>query len=303
MADGLLLDAQGQPTDDPAVMFGDPIGALLPFAQHKGFALAVMCELLGGALSGGRVQDHASATQPDDQQHAVDRVRAGQALCAATQLAQQVAAPRGVVARVAARAPGRRACMLCRANPSARRRASARHVRHPAAGADTRDALAACARAASARPRKLAARIRLTHAMTRRHVTRFTVEFGDCDPAQIVFYPNFLRWMDAASLHSSARAGVPPWRELEAEAGIIGTPIVDAPARFMRAGELRRHDRSRDVDPRVARQELRDVAYHPSRRDVLVEGREVRMFARRHPDDPARIQAVALPEHLRRMVE
>jgi hydroxycarboxylate dehydrogenase B len=64
MADGLLLDAQGRPTDDPAVMFQDPIGALLPLGGHKGFALAVMCELLGGALSGGKVQDHAPKPSP-----------------------------------------------------------------------------------------------------------------------------------------------------------------------------------------------------------------------------------------------
>lgn len=56
MAEGLLIDAAGQPTTDPAVMFSEPQGALLPFGQHKGFALAVMCELLGGALSGGQVQ-------------------------------------------------------------------------------------------------------------------------------------------------------------------------------------------------------------------------------------------------------
>lgn len=64
MADGLLLDAQGRPTTDPGVMFADPIGALLPFAGHKGFALAVMCELLGGALSGGDVQDHHPEPNP-----------------------------------------------------------------------------------------------------------------------------------------------------------------------------------------------------------------------------------------------
>ncbi|MFO1314433.1 MAG: malate/lactate/ureidoglycolate dehydrogenase [Burkholderiales bacterium] len=56
MAEGLLMDASGRPTTDPAVMFGDPPGALLPFGQHKGFALSVMCEILGGALSGGHVQ-------------------------------------------------------------------------------------------------------------------------------------------------------------------------------------------------------------------------------------------------------
>ena len=64
MAEGLLLDAQGRPTTDPGVMFGESVGALLPFGEHKGFALAVMCELLGGALSGGNVQDHHPEPSP-----------------------------------------------------------------------------------------------------------------------------------------------------------------------------------------------------------------------------------------------
>jgi uncharacterized oxidoreductase len=51
--DGALIDAAGSPTTDPAVMFGQPIGALLPFGEHKGYGLALMCELLAGALVGG----------------------------------------------------------------------------------------------------------------------------------------------------------------------------------------------------------------------------------------------------------
>ena len=53
---GTLLDASGQPTDDPAVMFEDPIGALLPFGEHKGWGLSLACELLGAALTGGKSQ-------------------------------------------------------------------------------------------------------------------------------------------------------------------------------------------------------------------------------------------------------
>lgn len=64
MAPGYLIDADGRPTTDPGVMWrGAPFGALLPFAQHKGWALAVMCELLGGALTGGGAQD-GRATHP-----------------------------------------------------------------------------------------------------------------------------------------------------------------------------------------------------------------------------------------------
>ncbi|MDH5539537.1 MAG: malate/lactate/ureidoglycolate dehydrogenase [Rhizobacter sp.] len=53
---GALLDAEGRETTDPGVMFGPegaPDGALLTFAGHKGYALAMVCELLGAALTGG----------------------------------------------------------------------------------------------------------------------------------------------------------------------------------------------------------------------------------------------------------
>jgi len=51
--DGALIDAAGSPTNDPRVMFADPVGALLPFGEHKGYGLAVICDLLAGALVGG----------------------------------------------------------------------------------------------------------------------------------------------------------------------------------------------------------------------------------------------------------
>ncbi len=49
---GALVDHEGAPTTNPAVMYEKPFGALGPFGQHKGYGLAVMCELLGGALAG-----------------------------------------------------------------------------------------------------------------------------------------------------------------------------------------------------------------------------------------------------------
>ncbi|HSI57624.1 MAG TPA: malate/lactate/ureidoglycolate dehydrogenase [Ideonella sp.] len=50
---GQLLDDQGRPTTNPAYAVVDPPGALLAFGEHKGFGLALVCELLGGALAGG----------------------------------------------------------------------------------------------------------------------------------------------------------------------------------------------------------------------------------------------------------
>jgi len=48
-----LIDDQGQPTDNPAFGTVEPFGALRTFGLHKGYGLAVVCELLGGALTGG----------------------------------------------------------------------------------------------------------------------------------------------------------------------------------------------------------------------------------------------------------
>jgi hydroxycarboxylate dehydrogenase B len=48
-----IIDAEGQPTTDPRVFYADPPGAILSIAGHKGYGLAVLCEILAGALTGG----------------------------------------------------------------------------------------------------------------------------------------------------------------------------------------------------------------------------------------------------------
>jgi uncharacterized oxidoreductase len=52
MLDGALLDHQGKPTTNPAVMYTEPKGVVLPFGEHKGSGLALVCELLAGAIVG-----------------------------------------------------------------------------------------------------------------------------------------------------------------------------------------------------------------------------------------------------------
>ncbi len=139
--------------------------------------------------------------------------------------------------------------------------------------------------------------------MTRRHTTRFTIEFGDCDPARIVYYPNFLRWIDAASRHFFVAAGVGSWSDLEVSTGILGTPLVDVTARFLRPATY-----GEEIAVETWIDEWRGKSFvmkHVVRRgeDVLVEAQEIRMFARRHPDDPSRIQAVAAPEEIRKRID
>ena len=57
VAPGTLIDADGRPTTDPSVVVqlgaDGRMGALMPFGEHKGYGMAIACELLGGALTGG----------------------------------------------------------------------------------------------------------------------------------------------------------------------------------------------------------------------------------------------------------
>ena len=48
-----LLDAAGDPTTDPKKLIIEPLGALLPFGEHKGYGMAMACELMACAVTGG----------------------------------------------------------------------------------------------------------------------------------------------------------------------------------------------------------------------------------------------------------
>ncbi len=64
--DGYLIDETGAPTNDPGVVVvpqGNGLfGALMTFGEHKGYGMAVACELLGGALTGGGTWHRPSDT-------------------------------------------------------------------------------------------------------------------------------------------------------------------------------------------------------------------------------------------------
>jgi uncharacterized oxidoreductase len=55
-----IIDDHGNPTTEPRYTVIEPSGAILPFGEHKGSGLALICELLGGALSGGKTWTGAS---------------------------------------------------------------------------------------------------------------------------------------------------------------------------------------------------------------------------------------------------
>src|SRR4029078_6946841 len=63
-----------------------------------------------------------------------------------------------------------------------------------------------------------------------------TVEWGDCDPAGIVYYPSYFKWFDQATSRLFLAAGLSrddvssgQWKE--------GTPLVAAQCSFRRASQ------------------------------------------------------------------
>ena len=54
--EGWLIDCEGRPTTDPATLYGNPPGSILPMGgpqAYKGFGLGLMIEIFTGAISGG----------------------------------------------------------------------------------------------------------------------------------------------------------------------------------------------------------------------------------------------------------
>ncbi len=58
------------------------------------------------------------------------------------------------------------------------------------------------------------------------HHRRITVQWGDCDPAGIVFFPNYLKWFDDCASALFAAAGLPLQTLFQAH-GVVGIPVVD----------------------------------------------------------------------------
>ncbi len=124
------------------------------------------------------------------------------------------------------------------------------------------------------------------------------VEFGDCDPAGIVYFPNFYRWMDAASRHWFVVRGVPTWRDAETRWGVIGTPIVDVQTKFMKPAL---YGDKLAIETDVV--EWRNKSFVQRHRilrgtDLLVEGTEVRVFAARGAGG-AGVRGVPVPDEIR----
>jgi len=121
------------------------------------------------------------------------------------------------------------------------------------------------------------------------------IEWGQCDPAGIVFNPRFFEMFDASSwLLFEAVLGVKP-QELAAAYGIIGIALVDARANFLKPAKF---GDAIEIASKVSefRRSSFDVEHRLSvNGELAVEGGETRVWAVRDKANPDKIKTAAIP--------
>lgn len=130
------------------------------------------------------------------------------------------------------------------------------------------------------------------------HSRSVAIEWGDCDPAGIVFYPRYFAMFDASTgALFAAASGMTKFQMLR-HYDIVGFPMMDTRASFhvpSRFGDVVRIK----TQATALRRSSFDITHRILRGDVLaVEGFETRVWAGRHPDDPDRIKGMPLPADL-----
>lgn len=125
------------------------------------------------------------------------------------------------------------------------------------------------------------------------------IEWGDCDAAGIVYYPNYFRWIDGC-FHALCRAAGFDQVSLARDHGLMGTPLVESGLKFVSPG--RYHDRLR-IEARITRlgNSGLTVAYTLSIDGRLVaEGAEGRAFV---AETDGRLRAAPIPAPIRAALE
>jgi 4-hydroxybenzoyl-CoA thioesterase len=128
---------------------------------------------------------------------------------------------------------------------------------------------------------------------------RVRIEWGDCDPMGIVFYPRYLAMFDDSTHYLFERAlGIAKPKIMQVYA-VAGFPLVDVRVRFIVPS---RFGDDVDIESKVgAFRRSSFVVEHRLRKgdELAVECFETRVWIRRHPDDPNAMQSQPVPEEVK----
>jgi 4-hydroxybenzoyl-CoA thioesterase len=122
------------------------------------------------------------------------------------------------------------------------------------------------------------------------------IEWGDCDPAGIVFYPRYFAMFDhSTAMLLEAATGHTKYRMREVY-DFVGFPMIDTAAKFMIPSKF-----GDDIVIESSISELGTSSFNVMHRvwrgDALaIEAFEKRVWVGRHPDDPSRIKSKPIPD-------
>jgi 4-hydroxybenzoyl-CoA thioesterase len=122
--------------------------------------------------------------------------------------------------------------------------------------------------------------------------------WGDCDPAGIVFYPTYYRWMDAATWSLAAQAGFPAQR-MRGEHYTL--PLVHAACDFLNSPTFGDLVEIRSQVTRWGRSSFSIGHEFVLARDgtVLARGSESRVWCRYEAGPGSPLQSVPVPDEVR----
>ena len=127
---------------------------------------------------------------------------------------------------------------------------------------------------------------------------RIRVDWGHCDPAGIVFYPNYFRWFDECTSALFESAGL-PLPQLYRTHGLKGFPLLDARATFSASASF---GDDLDAESSVVEWNAKTLkVQHRLMRGTMlaVEGWELRICVVPHPGDAARIKSAPIPDEVK----
>jgi 4-hydroxybenzoyl-CoA thioesterase len=129
------------------------------------------------------------------------------------------------------------------------------------------------------------------------HRKQIHVEWGDCDPAGIVYFPRYFEYFDACTNALFESAGLPK-PELLRTYGIVGIPLVETHARYIAPSSF---GDTVLVETRITEWKSSSfrVEHKLYRGEILaVEATEVRVWTVRVGSDPKRIESRPIPREV-----
>ena len=124
---------------------------------------------------------------------------------------------------------------------------------------------------------------------------KIKVEWGDCDPYGIVFYPNFYKWMDSAQWNYFNKIKY-PISKLEKEYGIVGLPLLHTEANYLKACYRENILHIETSLIKITKSTLKLQHIIKRKKEIVCHGSETRIWARRNKNS---IISSPIPENMR----